>query len=106
MSHYDPDDAPTAEEIAQRMKDGDEILHINEAAEFLRTYPNTLRDWRTSEYGPRSFLLGRYVAYFKFDLFDWLAEQAANPKRSNGGRPRIPQGRRAAGESRRSREAG
>jgi hypothetical protein len=95
MSHYDPDEAPTAEEIAQRLTDGDELLHLDEAAEFLRSYPSTLRDWRHHEIGPRSFLIGRNIVYFKFDLIAWLAEQAANPKRS-------PRPRRMG----RSREAG
>lgn len=94
MSHYDPDEAPTAEEIAQRLTDGDELLHLDEAAEFLRSYPSTLRDWRHHEIGPRSFLIGRNIVYFKFDLIAWLAEQAANPKPSPRNR-RIGRSRQA-----------
>jgi predicted DNA-binding transcriptional regulator AlpA len=55
-----------------------QVLLLPEAAERLRTPEETLRFWRHVGRGPRSFKLGRRVAYFADDLESWLEEQAAS----------------------------
>jgi Helix-turn-helix domain len=59
---------------------GDEMLTIDEAAAFLRKPLGTMRWWRHCGTGPRSFLVGRNVRYWRTDLILWLAEQAARPQ--------------------------
>lgn len=58
----------------------DEILSIDEAAAFLRTFVSTMRYWRHLGTGPRSFKVGRHVRYWRSDLILWLAEQARRPQ--------------------------
>jgi len=50
-----------------------ELLTITEAAELLRAPVATLRYWRHSNTGPRSFRLGRRVLYRRDDLNAWIA---------------------------------
>lgn len=100
--HLDP------EEYARRLKSGDEILYLDEAAVFVRKSMGTMRYYRHLGIGPRSFRHGRNVAYWKTDLILWLAEEAAQPSgRSDGAhalaRPQVSRSRRA---DRRSRDAG
>jgi hypothetical protein len=59
---------------------GDEMLTIGEAAAYLRKPVGTMRWWRHCGTGPRSFLVGRNVRYWRTDLVLWLAEQAARPQ--------------------------
>lgn len=53
----------------------DKILKLNETAEMLRKPPATLRFWRTQGTGPRSFKIGRAIAYKESDVLAWLDEQ-------------------------------
>lgn len=52
------------------------VLLMSEVAERLNTSPDTLRYWRHIGQGPRSFKLGRRVAYFEDDVAAWLEDQA------------------------------
>lgn len=95
-------------EYARRLKSGDEILYLPEAAALVRKSVGTLRYYRHLGIGPRSFRHGRNVAYWKTDLILWLAEEAAQPAgRSDGAhalaRPQVGQSSRT---NRRNREAG
>ena len=58
----------------------DEMLTIDEAAEFLRVPVATLRYWRYAGIGPFSFKLTRHVRYWHSDLVRWLTEQAECPQ--------------------------
>ncbi len=72
-------------EYARRLKAGDEILYLNEAAAFVRKPEGTMRYYRHLGIGPRSFRHGRNVAYWKTDLILWLAEESTAPQgRDNG----------------------
>lgn len=59
--------------------DGDLMLTIIEAAEYLRTPVGTMRWWRHCGTGPRSFRIGRSVRYWKTDIILWLADQTNRP---------------------------
>lgn len=62
-----------------RDHDGDQMLTIDEAADFLRKPVATMRWWRHCQTGPHSFRVGRNVRYWRTDLVLWLAEQTARP---------------------------
>jgi predicted DNA-binding transcriptional regulator AlpA len=53
------------------------ILRIDEVADLTRTPEATLRYWRHKGVGPRSFKVGRRVAYDRADVVAWLDEQRA-----------------------------
>ena len=53
----------------------DELLTIPEVADMLRVPVATVRWWRHSKKGPRSFKLGRRVVYQESDLRAWIREQ-------------------------------
>ena len=53
----------------------DQLVTITEAAEFLRTPVATLRWWRHTGKGPRSFKIGRRVTYRRSDLENWIEAQ-------------------------------
>ena len=92
--HLDP------EEYARRLKSGDELLYLDEAAAFVRKSKGQCATTATSASAPRSFRHGRNVAYWKTDLILWLAEEAAQPSgRSDGAhalaRPQVGRTRKA-----------
>ncbi|UQX89206.1 helix-turn-helix domain-containing protein [Jatrophihabitans telluris] len=62
-----------------------ELKTLNEAADYLRSSPKTLRWWRAKNLGPTSFVLGRHVMYRQSDLESWIREQVDATKR--GGQP-------------------
>lgn len=96
------------EEYARRLKAGDEILYLPEAAVFVRKSVGTMRYYRHLGIGPRSFRHGRNVAYWQTDLILWLADEAAQPSgRSDGAHALArPQVGRSGSPDRRHREAG
>jgi predicted DNA-binding transcriptional regulator AlpA len=52
------------------------ILTMAEVAALTRTPENTLRYWRhLGDVGPRSYKIGRRVAYDEADVLAWLDEQ-------------------------------
>jgi hypothetical protein len=53
----------------------DALLTIEEVAELLRMPEATLRYWRVLSTGPRGFIIGRRLRYWRQDVFDWLDEQ-------------------------------
>ena len=55
--------------------DPDAIETLEEVAARLRKPPATLRYWRHVGDGPKSFKLGRRVAYLRADVDAWLVEQ-------------------------------
>ena len=57
----------------------DEMLSIEEAAEFLRVPVATLRYWRYCGEGPFAFKVGRHVRYWRTDLILWRADQGRRP---------------------------
>lgn len=57
----------------------DEMLSIDEAADFLRVPVATMRYWRYCGTGPFSFKVGRHVRYWRADLVLWRAEQGRRP---------------------------
>jgi hypothetical protein len=59
---------------------GDEMLTLDETAALLRVPENTLRYWRVTGAGPRSFKVGRHVRYWKADVILWLTEQMNRPQ--------------------------
>lgn len=59
---------------------GDEMLTLDETAALLRVPENTLRYWRVTGAGPRSFKVGRHVRYWKADVVLWLTEQMNRPQ--------------------------
>lgn len=89
------------EEYARRVKAGDQILYLREAAAFVRKPEGTMRYYRHLGIGPRSFRHGRNVAYWQTDLVLWLAEESRQP----GGRDTgdHAHARPQAGGSRRNR---
>ena len=53
---------------------GDEMLTLDETAALLRVPENTLRYWRVTGAGPRSFKVGRHVRYWRADVILWLSD--------------------------------
>lgn len=53
----------------------DTLLTIEDVAELLRMPLATVRYWRVLGTGPRGFILGRRLRYFRQDVLDWLDEQ-------------------------------
>ncbi len=60
--------------------ENDEMLSIDEAAEFLRVPVATLRYWRHIGEGPFSFRIGRHLRYWRTDLVIWRADQGRRPE--------------------------
>ncbi len=52
-----------------------------EAAEYCGVAESTLRTWRHTDKGPRSFKLGVKVLYDRADLDAWLAAEKAKSMR-------------------------
>jgi predicted DNA-binding transcriptional regulator AlpA len=59
---------------------GDQMLTLQEACAFLRLAEGTLRYWRHTGAGPKSFKIGRHVRYWRTDLILWLTEQTNRPQ--------------------------
>lgn len=51
-----------------------QYLTTTEVAELCRTSPDTVRYWRHTGKGPRSFKVGRRVLYQRADVDQWLAQ--------------------------------
>ncbi|QSR28454.1 MerR family transcriptional regulator [Nocardioides aromaticivorans] len=62
----------------------DEMLTIDEAAQFLRVPVATMRYWRYCGTGPFSFKVQRHVRYWRSDLVLWRAEQGRAPGSPQG----------------------
>lgn len=53
----------------------DDLLAIEDVATLLRMPIATLRFWRYSNTGPRSFRVGRRVKYVRADVEEWVRQQ-------------------------------
>ena len=53
----------------------DELLTIEEVAELLRMPVASLRYWRVLDTGPRGFIIGRRLRYWRQDVMGWLNGQ-------------------------------
>jgi hypothetical protein len=51
------------------------LLNTAETSDRLRTPVETLRYWRHTGQGPKSFRIGRRVMYAEQDVITWLEEQ-------------------------------
>lgn len=105
---HDTDNTLGAYEYTRRLKAGDEILYLKEAAAFVRKPEGTMRYWRHLGIGPRSFRHGRNVAYWQSDLILWLAEESRQPDgRDNGDHAHArPQASYAETRNRQTHERG
>jgi excisionase family DNA binding protein len=52
------------------------LLTIAEVADLCRTTPDTVRYWRYSGHGPKSFRLGRRVLFKLEDVEAWIDDAA------------------------------
>jgi predicted DNA-binding transcriptional regulator AlpA len=59
-----------------------ELLTTPEVAMITRTPASTLRNWRNTGAGPRSFRLGKRVVYRHSDVQAWIATCEAREHRS------------------------
>jgi hypothetical protein len=55
----------------------DERVKIERASEFTGVPVGTLRFWRATNQGPRSYVIGRRLWYDTEDLQAWLDDQKA-----------------------------
>lgn len=55
-----------------------ELMTMQEVAEATRTNIETLRYWRKTETGPKSFRMGRRVLYRTSDVNAWIDACVAN----------------------------
>ena len=53
----------------------EEYLTIQETADYLRTYVETLRKWRTQGTGPRAAKLGKRLVYRRSELDRWVRQR-------------------------------
>lgn len=69
----------TAHAEATGLQQQDQLLTIEEAAEYLRTSPSTMRYWQQIGKGPKSFKLGVRRLYRQSSLDEFIrqAEDAA-----------------------------
>ena len=58
-----------------RDREGDEMLTIAEVAALVRVPVATLRYWRHLGAGPASFRIGRFVRYWRADVWAWIDAQ-------------------------------
>jgi excisionase family DNA binding protein len=73
--------------LASRTPDTDEILTLQEAADYLHCHYTTL--YRLVRLGAfPAFLLGREYRVRRVDIAAWIAQQRAEPKEGAGGRGR------------------
>ncbi len=72
--------------LANDSRAHDEMMTIDEAAEYLRVPVATMRYWRYCRTGPASFKVQRHVRYWRGDLVLWLTEQA---RESRTGSPQV-----------------
>jgi DNA-binding transcriptional MerR regulator len=63
-------------------------VKIEEAARITGVPPGTLRFWRATDQGPRSYVVGRRLWYDVEDLQHWLDAQKAHTAR--GGDEQVP----------------
>ncbi len=54
----------------------DELLTLQDVAEFLEVSPNTVYYWRYQRTGPKGHKVGRQVRYWRSDVLAWLEERA------------------------------
>jgi predicted DNA-binding transcriptional regulator AlpA len=59
------------------MTPNDELLSINDAAGLSGHSVATYRWYRANGIGPKSWKCGRYVRYWRSDVFAWMAAQEA-----------------------------
>jgi DNA-binding transcriptional MerR regulator len=59
----------------------DALMTVEEVAELLRMPVATVRYWRVLDTGPRGFILGRRLRYFRKDVLDWLEERRESARR-------------------------
>jgi DNA-binding transcriptional MerR regulator len=57
----------------------DSLLTIEEVAALIRMPVATVRYWRVLGTGPRGFIVGRRLRYWRQDVLDWLDEQRDEP---------------------------
>jgi excisionase family DNA binding protein len=54
-----------------------QLLTVNEAADFLRIAPGTLRNWHHAGRGPRVSNVGRCIRYKRSDLEAFISSTGA-----------------------------
>lgn len=54
-------------------------MSFNEAANYMRISPNTLRCWLFEKRGPRSYKIGKYRRFRRSDLDAFLEQHAEEP---------------------------
>lgn len=54
----------------------DALLTVDEVAAYCRTSPSTVRHWRLTGKGPRSYKVGRRVLYKAPEVHAWVEAQA------------------------------
>src|SRR5680860_1461576 len=59
----------------------DELLTIEQVADLIRMPVATLRYWRVLDTGPRGFIIGRRLRYWRQDGLEWLDEQRESTRR-------------------------
>ena len=60
---------------------GREIMYTNDVERVTGVPAGTLRFYRATDVGPRSFKRGRRVVYRRSDVEEWIARQEANSVR-------------------------
>lgn len=64
----------------------DEFMTAPEVAAYLRRTVQTLYHWRNHNVGPRATRVGRGLLYRRSDVDSWLADQAAEQRRTAASR--------------------
>lgn len=54
----------------------EQLLSIEDVADYLHVPVSTVYQWRSKQYGPPGMKVGRHVRYRRSDLERWLDAQA------------------------------
>jgi excisionase family DNA binding protein len=63
------------------MAPGEQLLTVQELAQYLGVPVATLYQWRYRREGPPGFRVGRHVRYRWRDVEDWISQQMVDAER-------------------------
>jgi excisionase family DNA binding protein len=66
------------EAAMQTSNTADPLWDMDQLSAYLKVPKRTLYRWRTENYGPRGFRLGRHVRYPQSEVMEWIRQMEQN----------------------------